>query len=91
MSQDTFHQVIPHSLFDVWSPDEVGECLEGLPRELSNRLWNDFVPLYENDPRSEVPDDFGRRCLSKWWDKLTLDEQITLNKCAAAHYDKWNR
>lgn len=74
----------PNSLFEVWSPDEVAEALDGVSKETSARLWNDFVPLYSGQPRSEVPDDFGRRCLAKWWDKLTEAEQLELNTAAEA-------
>ncbi len=77
----------PHNLFDVWSADEVAECWAGIGNtDLYCKLWNEIVPEYANLPRSEVPDDFGRRCLAKWWHKFTEAEQIVLNN-AAAHFE----
>lgn len=73
--------IVPNSLFRVWSPDEVAECLDGVPQALYSRLW-EFVAEYEDQPRSEVPDDFGRRCLARFWGKLTVDEQTQLNTLA---------
>lgn len=78
----------PHPLFSVWSPDQVAECLEGVPQELYGKIWNEIVPLYANQPHSEVPDDFSRRCLKKYWTKFTLKEQIALNILAVKHERK---
>jgi hypothetical protein len=74
----------PHGLFDVWSPDTCAECLDGMSVELYKKIWNDIVPLYEDQPRSEVPDDFDRRCVAKFWDKFTDAERAELNRLAAA-------
>jgi len=70
-----------NSLFDVWSPDEVAECL-GVPEGLYIKIWNELVPLYDDQERSEVPDDFDRRCLSKYWNKFTKEEKLILNNLA---------
>jgi hypothetical protein len=40
----------PHSLFSVWSPDEVAECLVGIGDPLYRKLWNELVPLYDGKP-----------------------------------------
>jgi len=72
-----------HGLFEVWSPDEVAECLEGIPADLYKKLWS-IVSEYDSLPRSEVPDDFGSRCLAKWWGKFTAEEQTNLNAAACA-------
>ncbi len=70
-----------HSLFDVWSPDEAAECLPGLSDSTCSALW-DLVAEYDDRPRSEVPDDFGSRCLSLWWDRLTEAQQEEVNAAA---------
>jgi hypothetical protein len=75
--------ITPNSLFHVWSPDEVAECLEGVTPDLSGALWA-LVPLYENQPRSEMPDDFSRRATARWWKKLSLAHRILLNQLAEA-------
>jgi acyl carrier protein phosphodiesterase len=75
--------VVPHALFNVWSPDEVAECVEGVPPELSRKLW-ELVPVSDK-ARSEVPDDFSDFCLARTWSKLTPDEQTQLNALADAH------
>jgi len=72
----------PHGLFDVWSPDQAAECLEGISTALYARIWNDIVPLYEDQPRSEVPDDFGERCTAKYWAMFTAAERAELNAAA---------
>jgi hypothetical protein len=94
MEQD-FHDydnrvmLAPNSLFDVWSPDTVAECLPGVPSELYRRIWNDIVPQYDGKPRSEVPDDFDTRCLALYWEQFTAEERATLNALAEAE-DKRN-
>jgi len=82
-------QVKPHALFQVWSPDEVAECLEGIGNTgIYEKIWNKIVPIYDKWPKSEVPDDFSRRCLAKWWDLFTYEERIKLNAAAALHDQK---
>jgi hypothetical protein len=82
----------PHGLFTVWSPDTVAECLEGIGNtDLYLKIWNEIVPLYANQPRSEVPDDFDRRCLKKYWSKFTDDEKRTLNAAAERHEANWKQ
>lgn len=72
----------PHSLFSVWSPDEVAECLEGIGNSpVYARLW-ELVRHYSGKPRSEVPDDFDDRALKNWWHELSLEDQQFLNKKA---------
>jgi len=76
-------RIKPHSLFSVWSPDEVAECLNGIGNSpLYSKIWNEIVPLYKGKPRSDVPDDFDRRCLKKYWSKFTNEEKLRLNECA---------
>ena len=77
-------RIKPHALFEVWSPDEVAECLDGIG-DLYSKIWNEIVPLYDGKSRSEVPDDFGSRCLKKYWSKFTDDEKLQLNACAQRH------
>ena len=75
----------PHGLFSVWSPDEVAEALEGVGPEIYRKIWNEIVPIYDKWPRSEVPDDFSKRCLAKWWYKFDPEEQAMLNMLAKEH------
>jgi len=77
-------KIKPHGLFSVWSPDEVAECL-GVGPNLYAKIWNELVPIYDKWPRSEVPDDFSKRCLAKWWYKFTPEEQARLNELAIKH------
>lgn len=74
-----------HGLFEVWSPDEAAECLSGISDSTYSHLW-EFVAEYDDVPRSEVPDDFGDRCLSRFWDRLSEEEQKELNAAAEAVY-----
>lgn len=76
--------VTPEGLFKVWSPDEVAECLDGVGDDLYRALWA-LVPLYQDEPRSEVPDDFARRALARFWDHLDRDTHLRLNELAVAH------
>lgn len=78
----------PNSLFHVWSPDEVAECLNGVGSDLYAALWQ-MVRHYDGSAQSEVPDDFGDRCLANWWDELTPDQQQLLNELAAKHKEAW--
>lgn len=73
----------PHYLFGVWSPDEAAECLEGVSKVegLYEALWG-LVHHYDKKPRSEVPDDFGDRCLDNWWKELSVEHQLALNVLA---------
>jgi vacuolar-type H+-ATPase subunit C/Vma6 len=75
----------PNSLFNVWSPDEVAECLEGITPDLYKALW-ELTKFYPRGPRSEVPDDFARRALAKYWKKLSLAHRILLNELATADH-----
>jgi hypothetical protein len=74
------------SLFKVWSPDEVAECLEGVTEVpgLYTALWG-LVWHYDDQPRSEVPDDFARRALANWWLELSMDHRLALRILAVAH------
>ena len=69
----------PHSLFQIWRPDEVAECLDGVPDEIYRELWA-LVRHYEGtDPL--VRD--GSYCLATWWDELFPEDQAILNNLAA--------
>ena len=75
-------KVTPHVAFNVVSPDSVAECWYNVPVSLYNKIWNEIVPLYDGKPRSEYNDDYEDRCVSKFWDKFTVEEQKLLNKMA---------
>lgn len=76
--------VSPHHLFNVWSPDSVAECMDGVPKALYAKLWNEIVPMYDGKRRSEWNDDFSSFCLSRpeFWGKLKTSEQLVLNALA---------
>lgn len=80
----------PNSRFDVWSPDAVAECLEGIDTNspLYQKLWA-FAEQLPKDT-SEVPDNFEVRCTSKVWDKFTNEEQTLLNSLAEAEDRKYD-
>jgi len=75
----------PHGLFQTWSPDEVSECMDGVGRHLSNRLWilADCLP-----PAGETPDTRFRRGLAKVWHMLDEEDQDDLNRIAADYWSK---
>lgn len=74
-----------HGLFEVWSADEVAECLEGVGTgDLYRRLYELMVPRKPTpglDYR-EIPDDFSDRCLANRWDELSEEHQAWLNELA---------
>lgn len=44
-----------HPLYEVWKPDEVAECIGGIPDEISRKLWS-FVKHYTG-PTPEVAEE----------------------------------
>lgn len=70
-----------NGLFQVWSPDEVAECMPGVDGDLYGRLW-DLVELVPG--RGETPDTCFDRALSKVWERLSADDQRELNRLAVA-------
>jgi len=79
-----------NGLFDVWSPDQVVECLDGVTDEIYTFIWNEIVPLYAKKKRSEWNDDFGNRCLKKYWSKIPDEFKVILNACAEKEKAKWD-
>ena len=80
----------PNGLFTVWTADQVAECLDGVPMELYRKLWNEIVPL-QDGPNPNIEDmgpEVGDDTLSAFWDKLTNEEQATLNRAATAFRKK---
>lgn len=77
----------PDTLFTVWSPDEVAECLDGVSTDLYRRLWSlvRLVPALTAD--DETPDCGFKRSLSHVWQHLTESEQTELNSLATAQRD----
>lgn len=80
-------RIEPNSLFTVWRPDEVAECLDGVATnsQVYRKLW-EMVRHYDKKPRSEVPDDFSERALSNWWHELSPEDQKFLNQKAEEMY-----
>ncbi|MCB1711515.1 MAG: hypothetical protein KDH96_03260 [Candidatus Riesia sp.] len=83
----------PHSLYLCMEPDQVAECLDGLPKELYLRIWNDIVPLQAEEAQKSINEDNpdggmypgeagGDTCLASFWPHLTEKEQKTLSVLA---------
>lgn len=77
--------IIPHDLFDVWSPDDVAECLDGLPDDLYRRLWSLTSEVPSLTASDETPDCQFKRALANVWHHLTEREQVELNVLATRH------
>lgn len=71
---------LPHELFEVWRPDQVAECLNGVTTELYEKLWNSIVPLVPEF----VGDNYEECSLASYWHFLTPAEQEFLNELAEA-------
>lgn len=82
--------IAPYDTFNILSPDEVAECME-IGTDLYTKIWNEIVPLYDGQERSEVPDDHDKRCLAKYWDKFTPEEQERLNAVAKKEDDEFEQ
>ena len=74
--------VKPNEIFKVWSPDDVAECLSGIPDTIYRKIWNEIVPLYNKEDIGEWNDCFSSYSLTKYWDHFTEEEQKTLNRLA---------
>ena len=71
----------PHILLQVWTPDTVAECLDGISPVLYNKLWNKIVPLTEGCA-PPYPGEVPEHTLSAYWDKFTWEERELLNEAA---------
>lgn len=71
----------PNSLFDVWTPDEVAECISSIPDSIYRKIWNEIVPLYTKSDY-EWNDDFTSNSLSSFWYLFSDDEKRILNDLA---------
>ena len=62
-----------------------------IPATLYAKIWNQMVPLYDKERRSEVPDDYDRRCLAqgRFWKLLSAEERTLLNELAEKHDAKY--
>jgi hypothetical protein len=78
-----------HGLFSVWTPDQVAECLDGVPLDLSGKLW-EYVrkkPRNNETPELYESDSLARR----GWRFLTEEERKILNACAEVHMAQFER
>ena len=81
-------KIEPDRLFYIWRPDQVAECLEGMPWALYSKLWNEIVPLMPPKSTSELlpegpgVDDIDDHSLEPYWDQFTEEEQVLLNELA---------
>lgn len=75
----------PVTLFTVWSPDDVAECLDGVSDDMYARLWELTAQVPSLTADDETPDCQFKRALSAVWHLLTPAEQVELNLLAAKH------
>jgi len=81
----------PHGLFEVWTPDTVAECLNGVKDDLYSALWA-LVPYYtKRDPEAECPPDPDFNALALFWDKLSPEHQAILNELAVEEEKSYGR
>jgi hypothetical protein len=78
--------VKPHDVFDYVTPDTVAECWKGVMGVpgLYQALWK-LVESYDNSYRENIEDIgpadvIGINATSKFWDKLSPEHQIALNR-----------
>jgi hypothetical protein len=74
-------KVEPHEACSVYSPDEIAETIDGVSDVpgLYEALWA-LVRHYDGKPRSEVNDDFADRAVCNWWDELSVEHQVEINR-----------
>ena len=75
----------PHRSFEIFRPDEVAECWDGIDADLRRALW-DCVPSY-TAPSPEVSEEpcYGMDCVADFWDRFTPEQQAALNAAAEAN------
>jgi hypothetical protein len=71
--------VQPHELFEIWSPDEVAECMSGVTPDEYEVLWSLVGEVAE---RGETPDTCFGRALVHVWDRVPAAMQSHLNELA---------
>jgi hypothetical protein len=87
----TESNINPHSIFTVWTPDEVAECMipisEHNGTEVYDKIWTKIMPLLPNKydshgeilPKYEAGEVYEEESLAAFWSHFTEDEQISLN------------
>jgi hypothetical protein len=75
----------PDYLFEVWSPDDVAECMGGVNGALYARLWSLVPMLPRVTADDETPDTRFKRALVHVWHHLSPVEQSELNLLAEQH------
>lgn len=80
----------PDILFEIWRPDQVAECLDGVVgASLYMPLWNlvEDYPDQRSPEEMESPDAMMSNCLAQFWDRFTEEQQVKLNELAVRHTD----
>lgn len=74
-----------HGLFEIWTPDQVAECLEYKDPDhvIYGQLWA-FVNDYD-ETNPETPSNDGTNALEGFWDKLPDESKVILNAAAVAN------
>ena len=85
--------ILPHPMFDVWTADQVAECLDGAfsaPGGLYAALWALAPAKRPYDVEDNGPADvIGVSCLAEMWAALSAEHQTVLNALAREHDAKW--
>ncbi len=77
----------PHDYFNMITPDEVGECWDGIFHfgNLYETLWSCTKHYTKIDREDCGPHDvIGINSVAKFWDRFTPEQQTKLNELAAA-------
>ena len=75
----------PATIFTIWSPDSVAECMDGVSDDMYKRLWELTAHVPRLSADDETPDSQFKQALSTVWHLLTPAEQAELNFLAVQH------
>jgi hypothetical protein len=77
----------PHEDAKYWQADAVAECL-AVTKATYAELWNKIVPLYDAEPRGEVPGEYTYPIVD-YWHLLSGFAQADIN--SAFEREPWQR
>ena len=75
----------PHPAFEVFTPDDVAECWDGVlaSLDLYEALWACVASYDEFDREDCGPADvIGLNSVASFWDRFTPEQQAALNQLA---------
>jgi hypothetical protein len=79
-------KIKPDLLFEIWTPDEVAECLAGVTDAgLYEKLWTlvEDYPDQRSPEEMEYPDAKMSNNLAQFWNRFSSEEQAKLNQLAS--------